>query len=188
MKLNRSLFLSLGLLVLAASLYRVWDGRPFGFAPQIAIAVFSGAVIKNKKWSFLLPLISMFLSDALYQLLYVNGFSKIPGFYEGQVSNYMLFTALTVFGFMVRSFNWKNIFIASVSAPTAYFLFSNLMVWMAGAGYARPKTFSGLIATYVDGLPFYGYSILGTLFFSGVFFGCYYMVTKKQSKHAFVSI
>jgi hypothetical protein len=188
MKLNRSLFLSLGLLVLAASLYRVWDGRPFGFAPQIAIAVFSGAVIKNKKWSFLLPLVSMFLSDALYQLLYVNGFSKIPGFYEGQVSNYMLFTALTVFGFMVRSFNWKNIFIASVSAPTAYFLVSNLMVWMAGAGYARPKTFSGLIATYADGLPFYGYSILGTLFFSGVFFGCYYMVTKKQSKHAFVSI
>jgi hypothetical protein len=188
MKLNKSLLLSIGLLILAASLYRVWNGRPFGFAPQIAIAVFSGAVIRNKKWSFLLPLVSMFVSDALYQLLYVNGFTTIPGFYEGQVGNYVLFTALTVFGFMIRSFNWKNIFVASVSAPTAYFLISNLMVWIGGGGYARPKTFSGLMASYADGLPFYGYSILATLFFSGVFFGCYYMITKKETNQAFVSI
>jgi hypothetical protein len=188
MKLNRSLLLSLALLVIAASLYRVWDGRPLGFAPQFAIAIFSGAVIRNKKWSFLLPLASMFLSDALYQLLYVNGFSKIPGFYEGQMTNYILFTALTVFGFMIRSFNWKNIFVASVSAPTAYFLVSNLMVWTSGSGFARPKTFGGLMTCYADGLPFYGNSIIATLLFSGVFFGCYYMMTRKHSKQVFATI
>jgi hypothetical protein len=185
MKMNRSLWLSLALLFIAATVYRVWDGRPFGFAPQIAIAIFGGAVIRNKKWSFFLPLISMFLSDALYHLLYTNGLSTIPGFYEGQLTNYILFTSLTVFGFMIRSFNWKNIFAASLSAPTAYFLVSNLLVWTSGAGYVREKTFAGLMQSYADGLPFYGYSIIATLFFSAVFFGCYYLVTKKNEEVAF---
>jgi hypothetical protein len=185
MKMNRSLWLSLALLFIAATVYRVWDGRPFGFAPQIAIAIFGGAVIRNKKWSFFLPLVSMFLSDALYHLLYTNGLSTIPGFYEGQLTNYILFTSLTVFGFMIRSFNWKNIFAGSLSAPTAYFLVSNLLVWTSGAGYVREKTFAGLMQCYADGLLFYGYSIIATLFFSAVFFGCYYLVTKKNEEVAF---
>jgi hypothetical protein len=185
MKMNRSLWLSLALLFIAATVYRVWDGRPFGFAPQIAIAIFGGAVISNKKWSFFLPLISMFLSDALYHVLYTNGLSTIPGFYEGQVTNYILFTSLTVFGFMIRSFNWKNIFAASLMAPSVYFLLSNLLVWTSGSGYVRSKTFAGLMQCYADGLPFYGYSILATLFFSGVFFGAYYLLTKKNEEVAF---
>lgn len=182
---SRSLLFSFGLLILACSLYRVWDGRPFGFAPQMAMAVFAGAVIKNKKLSFLLPLVSMFLSDGLYQLLYINGLSKIPGFYSGQITNYILFTSLTVFGFFIHSFNWKNIFAASIAAPTVYFLLSNFQVWMGGGGYARPKTFAGLMQCYTDGLPFYGYSLLATLLFSGLFFGAYYLVTKHDRQPAF---
>jgi hypothetical protein len=96
MKLNKSLLLAFGLLVLSAALYRVWDGRPYGFAPQIAMAIFGGAVIKDKRWAFILPLLSMFISDALYHLLYVNGLSEIKGFYSGQWLNYLLFAGLTV--------------------------------------------------------------------------------------------
>lgn len=184
MKMNRSLLLSLGILVIAASVYRVWDGRPFGFAPQWAIAIFAGAIIKDKKWSFFLPLASMFLSDLLYHALYLNGLTAIPGFYEGQLSNYILFTALTVFGFIIRSFNWKNIYIASLAAPTTYFLISNFMVWSSNAGYVRAKTFAGLMQCYADGIPFYAFSILSTLFFSAVFFGCYYLITKREERFA----
>jgi hypothetical protein len=117
--------------------------------------------------------------------LYTNGLSKIPGFYEGQVTNYILFTSLVVFGFMIRSFNWKNLLVASVSAPTAYFLLSNLLVWTSGGGYGRSKTFAGLIQCYADGLPFYRNSIFATLFFTAVFFGSYYLLTKKNEEVAF---
>ncbi|MDB5197890.1 MAG: hypothetical protein JWP88_2261 [Flaviaesturariibacter sp.] len=181
MKWNKSLFVSFGLLIVACSLYRVWDGRPFGFAPQIAMAVFAGSVIKNKKFSFLLPLVSMFLSDALYQLLYSNGLSKIPGFYSGQLTNYILFCSLTVFGFFVRSTKWVSILGASVAAPTAYFLLSNFQVWIGGGGYGR----TSLLSCYVDGLPFYGYSVLATILFAGVFFGCYNVMIKPTVRPVF---
>ena len=99
MKLNRTLLVAFGLLILIASLYRAWDGRPFGFAPQIAMAIFGGAIIKEKGWAFILPLLSLFLSDVLYQVLYLNGFTEIQGFYEGQWLNYILIAGLTLFGF-----------------------------------------------------------------------------------------
>lgn len=181
MRGNKRLLVSFALLVVACSVYRVWDGRPFGFAPQIAMAVFAGAIIKNKKFSFLLPLISMFLSDALYQVLYINGLSKIPGFYGGQIINYVLFCSLTIFGFFVRPTKWVSILGASVAAPTSYFLLSNFQVWIGGGGYGR----TSLLACYVDGLPFYGYSILATIFFSGVFFGCYNLMNRAVEKPAF---
>ena len=84
MKITKQVVVSFILLVIVASLYRVLPGRPFGFAPQWAMAIFAGAIIKNKKYSFLLPLASMFVSDALYEVLYRSGASNIKGFYSGQ--------------------------------------------------------------------------------------------------------
>ena len=71
MKRNHAILTSFLLLVVAAALYRIVPGRPYGFAPQISMALFGGAVLKDKKWAFALPLVSLFLSDLLYQVLYV---------------------------------------------------------------------------------------------------------------------
>ncbi len=181
MKLNRSVLLAFGLLILAASLYRVWDGRPLGFAPQIAMAIFGGAIIKNKKLAFILPLLSMFISDAIYQVLYINGYTTIQGFYEGQWQNYLLFGLLTTIGFLIKKVNVLNVFAASVAAPTVYFILSNFIVWagwQGTRGLGRPKTFEGLMMSYTDALPFYPNSIYATLIFSAIFFGSYILVTK----------
>jgi uncharacterized membrane protein YhhN len=85
MKQSRSLVFVFILLIIIASVYRAWDGRPWGFVPQIAMALFGGAVIRDKKLAFVLPLLSMLLSDVLYEVLYRNGLSEIQGFYSGQV-------------------------------------------------------------------------------------------------------
>jgi hypothetical protein len=183
MKISKQLIVSFILLIVIASLYRIMPGRPYGFAPMIAMAIFGGAVIKDKKFAFLLPLLAMFVSDGLYQLLYINGVGSIPGFYEGQFLNYLLFAGLTVFGFFIKNFNVKRIAIASLSAPTAYFIISNFLVWISAsplAGFARPKTFDGLLMCYADGLPFYPWSLASTFVFSAVFFGSYYFMTKPS--------
>ncbi|HVF82451.1 MAG TPA: DUF6580 family putative transport protein [Flavisolibacter sp.] len=181
MKLNKSVLLSFGLLILACSLYRVWPERPFGFAPQWAMAVFAGAVIKEKGWAFLLPLLSMLISDTVYQILYNSGTSEIWGFYKGQWSNYLLFASLTVFGFMIaRRITVARILAASLAAPSAFFLISNFMVWIGGGGYSRPNTFEGLMMCYTDGVPFYQMSLLATPVFSAVLFGAYFLVNQKQ--------
>lgn len=182
MKMNRSVVLTFVLLIVAASVYRVWPDRPFGFAPQWAMAIFAGAVIKDKKLAFLFPLLSMFISDSLYQLLFVKGQTGIWGFYEGQWSNYILFGSLVFFGFMIKNINAKKILAASLAAPSAFFLVSNLMVWIGGGGYARPKTFGGLLQCYADGVPFYQTSLVATVFFSAVLFGSYFLLRQKQPK------
>jgi hypothetical protein len=189
MKINRQLLFSFILLIVIASLYRIMPGRPYGFAPQIAMAIFGGAIIKDKRFAFLLPILAMFVSDALYQLLYINGVGNIPGFYDGQVLNYILFAGLTVFGFFIKNFNVKRIAIASVAAPSAYFLVSNFLVWASSsplAGLGRPKTFAGLMMCYGDGLPFYLWSLAATFIFSAIFFGSYYVVTKEANERVFM--
>ena len=150
MKTQKQLMISFGLLIVVASLYRLLPGRLPGFSPQIAMAIFGGAVIKDKKFAFLLPLLSMFLSDALFEVLYRNGIGNTPGFYTGQITNYILFASMTVFGFFIKGRNVVSMLTAAVTAPTAFFLLSNFFVWASSspdAGLGRPKTFSGSKST-----------------------------------------
>src|SRR5215207_6484158 len=115
MKLNKSLFPPLLMLILIGSLCRV-----AGFAPQIAMAVFGAAVIKDKRLAFILPLLSMLLSDVVYQVLYQYGYMDYPGFYSGQSFfdsqwlNYILLAALTLFGFWARTLSLGRIVAATV--------------------------------------------------------------------------
>ena len=73
MKLQKNVIIPLVLLIIISAIYRIIPSRPLGFAPQIAMALFGGALfVKDKKWAFALPLLSMFISDILYQVLYAN--------------------------------------------------------------------------------------------------------------------
>ncbi len=181
MKDKHSVFISLLLLIIVASLYRVIPGRPFGFAPQYAMTIFGGAMfIKDKKWAFALPLLSMFISDALYEVLYHVGVTTIQGFYEGQWLNYLLFALLTTIGFLIKKINAVNVLLASIAAPTVYFLLSNFFVWLGGGGFGRPKTFDGLLMCYNDALPFFPNSLYATIIFSVVLFGGYYLIRREE--------
>jgi len=180
MKWNKSLLTALVLMVLTTALYRIFP-RPLGFAPQIALALFSGAIfVKEKKWAFLLPLVSMLISDALYQVLYWQGWSDIPGFYKGQAINYLLFVGLTVLGFAIKESSWVSKGLAAFAGPTVYFLVSNGLVWLKGGGWHRPKTLEGLLQTYVDGLPFYPNSIYATVFFGLILFTVYRLLVPRS--------
>ena len=187
MKITKNVAIGFILLIVVASLYRIMPGRPYGFAPQIAMAIFGGALIKDKKFAFLLPLLSMFISDALYEILYRNGVGNMQGFYEGQFTNYIIFGLMTFFGFFIKSYNIGKIALASLAAPTAYFLLSNFMIWVSNSPYAglqRPKTLNGLLLCFGDGLPFYQWSIAATLVFSAILFGSYFLIAKASLQPA----
>lgn len=180
MKLNKLTLVVFVLLIVIGSVFRL-----MGFAPQIALAIFGAAVIQDKKLAFVLPLVSMFLSDVLFEILFAYGYTSYGGFYEGQVANYLLLAGITLIGFLARDLKWNNILLAILAAPTVYFLTSNFVVWFAGAGFQRPKTFEGLMMSFADGLPFFRSSLVYTMIFSAVLFGGYflvqrYMLSKKQ--------
>lgn len=184
MKQNKPTYLVFALLILASALYRVWDNRPLGFAPQIAMALFAGAVIRDRKFSFLVPLISMLISDAIYEVLFRNGLSDIKGFYSGQWLNYALFTSITFIGFAINNKKIASIFVGSLAGVAFFFIASNFAVWIGGGwdinNLPYPKTFSGLMTCYAEAVPFLKGSLYATLAFGAVFFGGYAFFTRKS--------
>jgi hypothetical protein len=182
MKNNRTTILVFALLIIASALYRVWDNRPLGFAPQIAMALFAGSVIRNKKFAFLVPLLSMLFSDALYQFLYQQGLSDIKGFYSGQWVNYLLFSLVTVIGFFINKNKFTHILVGSLAGVAFYFLASYFANWIGGGwdinNQPYPKTWEGLMACYTAGIPFLKGSLWATLSFNAIFFGGYYLYSR----------
>ena len=180
MKLNKNLLFVFLLLIVVAALFRVIPGRPLGFAPHIAMALFGGAVINDKKWAFALPVFSLFLSDLLYQFLYLNGLTDTPGFYQGQWSNYLIFIVVTGLGMLIRNLRPGTLVSFFFIGPTIFFILSNFAVWIGRGGYQRPLTFEGLMQCYADGLPFYKGAIIATFVFGTVLFGLYWAMTKRD--------
>ncbi len=187
MKSNKSLIITLVVLIVLAAVYRVIPNRPLGFAPQIAMALFGGAMIKDKKWAFALPIFSMFLSDLLFQGLFAAHLSAIPGFYDGQWLNYCLFAGITLLGFTLKRITVLRVGAYALLAPTLFFLLSNGWYWLTvgidiRTGLPLEKSFSGLLLAYSQGLPFYRGAIIATVVFSAILFGGYYLLTANAHK------
>ena len=89
------------------------------------MALFAGSVIKDKRFSFLVPLFSMLISDVLYQFLYSRGLTEIKGFYQGQWVNYILFTVITVIGFLIKKNNIGSIILGSLAGVVFFYLTSD---------------------------------------------------------------
>jgi len=191
MKIDKSIIGSFVLLVVIASLYRIMPGRPLGFAPQIAMALFSGSIVRDKKFSFLLPILSMLVSDIIYEVLFQLNISELAGFYNGQLINYILFGAVTVIGFMIKKENLLHIAAGSIAGATFYFVLSNFVVWIGGGlalnnlPYAR--SWDGLMESFAAGLPFYKGSLYATLFFSAVLFGGYFAINRQEVRREVIA-
>lgn len=182
MRVSKSMMAAFGLMLVAATLYRVIPGRPYGFAPQWAIAIFSGTLFVNRKGlAFLFPLLSMLISDCIYELLYLQGYSEIKGFYSGQWINYLLFSSVTIVGFFVQSGKPYSILGAAVAGPTLFFILSNSSVWLGGGGYHHARNFLGWLQTMIDGIPFYQNSLLSTAVFTSILFGAFFLMATPEN-------
>jgi hypothetical protein len=94
------------------------------------------------------------------------------------LTNYLLIASLAIIGFRIGETKISQIAAGALAAPVVYFLASNFLVWAGGGGFFRPKTFSGLVQTYADGLPFFQTSLYGTIFFSVILFGGYFLLKR----------
>lgn len=160
------------------------------FAPISATALFSGAYL-SKRFAILVPLIAIAISD--YLLLYVNPFGKpLVDFSQIKPVTAMFHaTTLYVWGSFVISGligiwlkNHKKpsyIVAGSFLASLQFFLITNFGVW-AGGMYSRGL--DGLLQSYIMGLPFFKWTLLGDLFYTGVFFGSYELALRTNKRRA----
>lgn len=184
MKINGRLLLFTLLLVILATACKYFFGDNLswsGFSPIIAIALFSGMIIKQKDMSFILPLLALFISDAVIQLLYSQDLFPFAGFYSGQWKNYLLLLSATLIGWALKGKSYSRLLIGGVAAPTVYFLVSNFMVWQS-AEVTYAGNFGGLMTCYEAALPFYRNSLIATLLFLPVILVAYNYITKHKTE------
>lgn len=172
-KQSRSTLIIAGILVIAAALSRVLL-YPDNFSPIIGMAIFAGAVIKDRRFAFALPLVAMFLSDVLFEV-----FNIAPGFWGwGQLVGYGILALITVLAFSMKKINVMSVAGYSVGASLLFFLLSNsaFFIFDNQVFHLYPQNFNGYIASLVGGLPFLKTGIVADLVFSTVLFGTYYLV------------
>ena len=184
MKINGRLILFTILLAAIATVCKYFFGPDLswsGFSPIIAIALFSGLIIKERNASFLLPLLALFISDVAIQVLYKQGSFPYAGFYTGQWINYLILLACTLLGWILQAKKYSNLIIGAIAAPTIFFLISNFIVW-TGSQVTYSKDFSGLMKCYIAGLPFYERSLIATVLFLPAILFAYNFVVKQKTE------
>ena len=152
-----------------------------GFSPVIAIALFAGFIIKQKDMSFLLPILALFISDAVIQFLYTQDLFPYAGFYSGQWKNYLILMVATLIGWVLKGKSYTSLLAGTIAASTVFFLVSNFMVWQATTEVVYAKNLGGLMTCYEAGLPFYRNSLVATLIFLPVILLVYNYLTKKKA-------
>ncbi|RYG54357.1 MAG: hypothetical protein EOO01_01800 [Chitinophagaceae bacterium] len=165
-------------LVICAALSRLVF-YPFNFSPIIAMALFAGSVLKNKKLAIILPLSAMLLSDLLFEFLNIA-----QGFWGwGQLVNYVLLAGITIFGFALKKINLLNVAGFSIASSLIFFFISNASVWVFQPGlYA--SDLSGLRDCLIAGLPFLKNGVLTDLLYCGLLFGVYSLAGRYRMEKA----
>ncbi len=184
MKSNGRLIVFTLVLVVLATACKFFFGPDLdwsGFSPVIAIALFAGFIIKQKDMSFLLPVLALFISDAVIQFLYTQDLFPYAGFYSGQWKNYLILMVATLIGWALKGRSYTSLLAGTIAAPTVFFLVSNFMVWQAATEAVYAKSFGGLMTCYEAGLPFYRNSLVATLIFLPVILLAYNYLTKKKA-------
>lgn len=168
--------LLLSLLIVIAALSRLLPHPP-NFSPVEAVALFGGAYFARRQWALLVPLTAMFLSDLALGLinggLYWEYFSS-----AGFLLVYACIALTGVLGFGLRGkVSAGRVLGYSLAGAVLFFLVTNFGVWATGTLY--PHTAAGLLAAYVAGIPFFQWTVLGTLFYAALLFGGFELLRRR---------
>ncbi|TGM26175.1 hypothetical protein EHQ82_04560 [Leptospira selangorensis] len=143
------------LMVIATVISRILPHPP-NFTPILAVSLFSGAYLTDRKLAIVVPILAMLVSD-----FYLGFHDLMP----------------VVYGFMVLSVIFGKRIGTSVSKSFGYtvvgsilfFIITNLAVWVTSGMYSLDLV--GLRQCFVMAIPFFQNSILGDLVYSGILFG-----------------
>jgi hypothetical protein len=148
------MLLALAIIALAAGL-RIAP-HPWNFTPVGAMALFSGAIIRDRRLAFFFPILTLFVGDiGLHRLVPVV---------------YASFLASVAIGFWLRDRrSVGRITAATLLGAIQFFLVTNFAVWAFGLSY--PRNSAGLLACYVAGIPFFWNTLAGDAVYATLLFG-----------------
>lgn len=142
--------------ILLAAFVRLLPHPP-NFTPVGAMALLGGIFLPGIVFPLLVPVMAVFLSD-----LFI-------GFHDTMSFVYLGIVLTALVGKWVSKFSWLKTMAASLLASVIFYVITNLGVWLAGGLYEQ--SISGLLTCYIAAVPFFHYSLLGDVFFTGVLGG-----------------
>jgi hypothetical protein len=134
--------------------------HPWNFTPIGAMALFSGAMFRDRRAAFLFPLVALFAGD-----LFVGLHRLIPVVYGSFLLSVLIGTWLANRRTILRLGG------AVCLGALQFFLVTNFAVWKISVSY--PHTPAGLAACYIAGLPFFGNALAGDALYATLFFGAF---------------
>jgi len=160
------IIVALALIVLAVMMRVV--PHPANFAPVAAVAIFGGAVLP-KRYTLLLPLAVMVISDSL-----IGWYSIMPVTW----ACYVLIALASSKWLRGRGFGRGVAMV--IGSSLFFFVVTNFAVWAQGGLY--PRTLAGLASCYYMAVPFFRNTALSDLIYSGLLFGIYALAVKLGAK------
>lgn len=145
------------------------------FTPIGGMALF-GAAHGSRRSAIIAPLVALALSDML-----IGGHATMPYVY----ASFVIISLMGMFVFR-KGISMPRVIGASIGSSMILFVVSNFGVWASGTMYA--PTWSGLMTCYLMALPYLRNTMLGDLFYAGVFFGGYALATRYGRLAALVPV
>ena len=162
-------------LTFAAALLRLAPHPP-NFAPVGSIALFGGAKLKGWQ-AYLIPLLAMLITDPILSRL-----AGYPAYSKATPVIYFSFLIYVTLGRFLLQHHSGPLRIASVAALGSFqfFIVTNLFEWWQGLSM-YPHTLTGLSACYAAALPFFSRTLIADLFYSGVLFATYALLSRRSA-------
>jgi len=151
-------------MIILAAVVRILP-HPWNFTPIGAMALFSGAMFRDRRVAFVFPLVALFAGD-----LFVGLHRLMPVVYASFLLSVLIGTWLANRRGILRI--GGAVFIGALQ----FFLITNFAVWQVSATY--PHTPAGLSACYIAGLPFFGNALAGDAVYATLFFGIFALAEK----------
>ncbi len=146
---------------------------PWGFSPMLAVGLFAGAFIQNRRAAVALMLGTQLLGD---MGIWALSGDVMQGFDPGALGVYLAYPlCVWLGGSLSQNRSFGRVQAGSLLACSAFYLVTNFVVWALGRlaspelAVLYPLTLNGLLKCYVAGIPF-AKEFISTPIFAGLLF------------------
>jgi hypothetical protein len=141
--------------------------HPPNFSPVVAVALFGGAALADRKLAFIVPMAAMFVAD-----LFI-------GFHNTMVFVYLAMGLVVALGCVLANKRKPLALVAAALAGSGvFFVISNTGMWWLSGSYGY--SLNGLLLCFTAALPFFHNTLLATVLYSALLFGFEYGLKRSS--------
>lgn len=148
--------------------YQLSDFNPIG-----AIALFGGAYFTDKWKAYLIPLVTLFISDIFLNRLYSGHWEILD---NSTIIVYVFFITVVFMGTLIKNVTFLNVFATSLIAVVLHWLITDLPF-----GNLYPHTLAGYGQSLVAAIPFEKNMLYGDIVFCAILFGGFELAKSKYT-------